>query len=356
MRETHVGTELKAVAKDVLYLGVRYVQAGRAWLSDRREDMANHNEESGRGQSTYGTSGNFQERQQSSGPQQPWRESSGHDYQNQGRGQFQHSQQHGAEHFGSQGMGHRGLSGQGMSGQGMSGQGFGSGDRSQGWENEHTSGQSYGQGGQYGNQYGQSSQYGHDSQSLGSQGYGQGLSGFQGQGGQQGLHGQGSQYGQGYGQSRGLQEHQDFGRGGGFSSVGGFGSTQGSQMGYRSSLQGQDISGRRNFRGMGPKNYTRSDERIRDDVCERLTHDDDLDASEIEIRTEQGKVIMEGSVEERWMKHRAEDIAESCSGVREVENKIRVQSSQTRGSSETPGKSGDEKGNTQGRMGTAGKH
>jgi hypothetical protein len=82
--------------------------------------------------------------------------------------------------------------------------------------------------------------------------------------------------------------------------------------------------GGRGYRGMGPKNYSRSDERLTEDLNERLTDDDDLDASEITVRVADGKVTLEGSVDQRWMKHRAEDIADACSGVREVDNRITV--------------------------------
>jgi hypothetical protein len=77
---------------------------------------------------------------------------------------------------------------------------------------------------------------------------------------------------------------------------------------------------------MGPKNYTRSDERITEEINERLTDDDDLDAGDITVRVSSGKVTLEGSVDQRWMKHRAEDIADSCSGVKEVDNRIQVSS------------------------------
>jgi osmotically-inducible protein OsmY len=77
-------------------------------------------------------------------------------------------------------------------------------------------------------------------------------------------------------------------------------------------------------RGKSPKGYLRSDERIREDLNERLTDDDSIDPSEISIEVKDGIVTLTGSVEQRWMKHRAEDIAEACSGVKDVENQIRV--------------------------------
>ena len=78
------------------------------------------------------------------------------------------------------------------------------------------------------------------------------------------------------------------------------------------------------YRGVGPRNYTRSDERIREDLNERLTEADDLDASGLTVEVSNGIVTLGGNVDQRWMKHRAEDLADSCSGVRDVRNQIRV--------------------------------
>jgi len=80
--------------------------------------------------------------------------------------------------------------------------------------------------------------------------------------------------------------------------------------------------------GRGPRNYSRSDERITEDLNERLTDDTYLDASEIEVQVSSGVASLSGTVPDRWMKHRAEDIADACGGVKEVDNQLRVQSSQ----------------------------
>jgi osmotically-inducible protein OsmY len=85
-----------------------------------------------------------------------------------------------------------------------------------------------------------------------------------------------------------------------------------------SALQGTSYSGR------GPKGYTRSDERIREDVCERLSDNDEVDASEIEVQVKDRKVTLIGTVQNRRMKHIAEDLAEAVSGVDDVENRITV--------------------------------
>ena len=55
-----------------------------------------------------------------------------------------------------------------------------------------------------------------------------------------------------------------------------------------------------------------------------MTDDDYLDASELMIQVKQGEVTLIGTVTTREQKRRAEDLAESISGVREVSNNIRV--------------------------------
>lgn len=81
---------------------------------------------------------------------------------------------------------------------------------------------------------------------------------------------------------------------------------------------------RENYRGRGPKNYTRSDDRIREDINDRLSDDPWVDASDIEVTVNNGDVTLSGTVSERSDKRRAEDLAESVSGVKNVENRLRV--------------------------------
>lgn len=93
-------------------------------------------------------------------------------------------------------------------------------------------------------------------------------------------------------------------------------------------LDGRDAVERRqadaDHRGRGPKNYTRSDERIREDVNDRLSDDPDIDASEMEVSVSGGEVTLDGTVTERFAKRHAEDIAESVPGVRHVQNNLRI--------------------------------
>jgi hypothetical protein len=78
------------------------------------------------------------------------------------------------------------------------------------------------------------------------------------------------------------------------------------------------------YAGRGPKGYQRSDDRIREDVSDRLTAHGQIDASDIEVRTQAGEVTLVGFVDSRAVKRAAEDLAEDVPGVREVHNQLRV--------------------------------
>ncbi|KER38069.1 hypothetical protein AL00_01695 [Sphingobium indicum F2] len=91
-------------------------------------------------------------------------------------------------------------------------------------------------------------------------------------------------------------------------------------------------------RGRGPKGYARSDERIREDVCDRLSDDPWLDASNLEVSVANGEVTLSGSVSDRSAKRRAEDCVENVSGIKHVQNNLRVQQGMTgQGSTSTSG-------------------
>lgn len=85
--------------------------------------------------------------------------------------------------------------------------------------------------------------------------------------------------------------------------------------------------------GKGPKGFKRSDERIKEEVSEALYRDNNVDASEIEVNVQNGEVTLSGTVENRHMKRLAEDCVENVSGVSDVRNELRVQSSSSRSSS-----------------------
>lgn len=81
---------------------------------------------------------------------------------------------------------------------------------------------------------------------------------------------------------------------------------------------------RRSHAGLGPRGYRRSDARITEEVCERLTRHPDLDASDVEVHVADGEVTLEGEVEDRQAKRLAEAIAERAVGVNDVHNRLRV--------------------------------
>lgn len=83
----------------------------------------------------------------------------------------------------------------------------------------------------------------------------------------------------------------------------------------------------REHRGRGPKGYRRSDERIKEDVNDRLSDDYYLDASDVEVVVVNTEVTLTGTVQSREEKRRAEDLADSVSGVTNVENRLRVKQS-----------------------------
>jgi osmotically-inducible protein OsmY len=81
---------------------------------------------------------------------------------------------------------------------------------------------------------------------------------------------------------------------------------------------------RESRRGRGPRGYTRSDDRIKEDINDRLTDHYVIDASDIDVEVNGGEVVLTGTVDSRYEKRLAEDIAEAVSGVHNVENRIRI--------------------------------
>jgi hypothetical protein len=77
-------------------------------------------------------------------------------------------------------------------------------------------------------------------------------------------------------------------------------------------------------RGRGPKDYQRSDDRVREEICDCMTDDPLLDASDVDVRVASGVVTLSGTVSSRAEKRRAEDVAERVSGVKDVTNQLRV--------------------------------
>jgi osmotically-inducible protein OsmY len=176
----------------------------------------------------------------------------------------------------------------------------------------------YGQGG-----YGAGSDYG------GQAGEGHEQGGYRQARYSQGVPGQGGGYSQGgfqpgYGEAGAGGGQGQGGQAVGGAGIGGYVQGAFGQAGYVQSL-GQSLLPRgKGFRGRGPRGYQRSDERINEDVCDRLCDDDDIDAEDIEVVVAAAEVTLNGAVPDRETKRRAEDVAEQVSGVQHVQNNLRI--------------------------------
>lgn len=84
---------------------------------------------------------------------------------------------------------------------------------------------------------------------------------------------------------------------------------------------------RTDHRGHGPANYERSDERLMEDACERLTHDPAIDARQITVKAKDNEITLDGHVWSRGEKRDAEDCVHEVSGVKHVQNNLRIATS-----------------------------
>jgi len=103
-----------------------------------------------------------------------------------------------------------------------------------------------------------------------------------------------------------------------------------SQLGNMYGLN-REYSSKGRFSGTTPKNFKRSDERIYDEICDRLSQGGHFDVSDVEIKVEDGEVTLEGSLDNRSDKHRIEMLADSVMGVKEITNQIKIKN--TKGAS-----------------------
>ena len=261
----------------------------------------------------------------------------------------------GEERFGSQFGGEYGQGGYGQDygrqaanwqeGQFGSGRSSGQG----GWNQGQTSGRGYSDEGQFGggrgqgagysmSTYGGGESYGRDDfrrasgwlpnaeQGWGSQGRTRGGSWDQSQDWEQGPSGRGN-WGQGYSDQGGMSQ--------GRSRQGLGGQGYGSQARPGATFYYEEvwlIPGPHS--GRGPRGYQRNDQRIEEDICERLTQHGQIDAQDVEVQVKDGEVTLTGTVESRQAKRMVEDALDSISGVRDIHNQLRVQQGQDQGRSQ----------------------
>lgn len=102
---------------------------------------------------------------------------------------------------------------------------------------------------------------------------------------------------------------------------------------FNSNFRGHDLNDR--IRGTlgtrrgehyskGPRNWKKSDETLREEVCEALYESGFLDASDIDVKVEGGLVFLRGSVESRTAKREAERCAEEVNGIHDIQNELKV--------------------------------
>jgi osmotically-inducible protein OsmY len=108
-------------------------------------------------------------------------------------------------------------------------------------------------------------------------------------------------------------------------------------------------------RGRMPRSYTRSDERVREDICERLAAEPRVDAADVSVHVRDSRVVLEGTVPERRMKYVIEDIAAECLRANDVDNRITVVRDRQSGSTGAGAASTSELGNWAGTSGTTGR-
>lgn len=125
-----------------------------------------------------------------------------------------------------------------------------------------------------------------------------------------------------YGGSQGSTGWRGYGAAGEFSR--GWNEPNGEGQQYTAGGDYAGMRGPGTHRGKGPKGYQRSDDRLKEMLCERLREDPDIDASDISISVQGGRVTLDGTVDSRRTKNLAEDAAEQL-GVEEVQNNLRVQ-------------------------------
>ena len=200
--------------------------------------------------------------------------------------------------------------------------------------------------GRYGHQQANHSQQdfgqqrGYGQQGYGMGGYGQSQPNYGQRGSGRGGYSQGSSYGTqsggfagGGGDYYGQGNQGQYGQGGNGGSQG----HTGMGMNYRGEQQWQQ-GGQQQQQprfGKGPKGYKRSDERIKEDVSDRISQMGNVDASDVEIEVKGGEVTLTGSVPSRTMKWQLENLVESVGGVTDVNNQLRIKREEMSGSKAT---------------------
>jgi osmotically-inducible protein OsmY len=81
------------------------------------------------------------------------------------------------------------------------------------------------------------------------------------------------------------------------------------------------------YRGVGPRGYRRSPERIYEDICDRLAENPFIDASDIEVSVSGSEVTLSGAVDSVIALRQVAEIADEVAGVSHVHNHLSVRQS-----------------------------
>src|SRR5213592_4110132 len=103
--------------------------------------------------------------------------------------------------------------------------------------------------------------------------------------------------------------------------------------------RGTDVAPMRSqgpHRGRGPRGYARSPARIYEDLCDRLTENPFIDATDIDVTVAGTEVTLSGAVQDTIAMRQAQAIAEEVAGVSHVHNRLQLRESTERAT--TPGK------------------
>ena len=98
-------------------------------------------------------------------------------------------------------------------------------------------------------------------------------------------------------------------------------------------------SGAQRPRGVAPKGYKKSDQRLTEDLGEALM-DEGIDCSNVEVQVKDGVVTITGEITDRSDKYRIEHVAAGMMGVQDVDNQLRVAKSSSQAESK-PGRAGE---------------
>jgi hypothetical protein len=136
-------------------------------------------------------------------------------------------------------------------------------------------------------------------------------------------------YNRNYGRDYGRNSGQNYGRGygPGYGSIYGRNNSRSYEPDYENDYSPYWSAGNRTpgrYSGVGPRGYRRSDDRIQDDINDRLTWNGQIDATDVQVDVKDGIATLSGTVNSRQDKRLAEYVAEDVSGVTDVQNNLKI--------------------------------